>query len=88
MMKGETLLSLWQPLLQMIFSYNFPINMLRAVACCQQLHTALGEKLKAGHKPCKYFGNGCPSTQIWADRMNSGALDGLTHIYALHIERP
>jgi len=47
MMDGATLLSLGQPVLEKIFSYNFPINMLRAVACCQQLHTALGEKLKA-----------------------------------------
>ena len=46
-MEGATLLSLGQPLLEKVFSYNFPINMLRAVACCQQLHTALGEKLKA-----------------------------------------
>ena len=46
-MEGATLPSLGQPLLEKVFSYNFPINMLRAVACCQQLHTALGEKLKA-----------------------------------------
>ena len=46
MMEGATLLLLPKPLLEKVFSYNFPINMLRAVACCQQLHTALGEKLK------------------------------------------
>ena len=46
-MEGATLLSLGQPLLEKIFSWNFPINMLRAVACCQQLHKTLGEKLKA-----------------------------------------
>ena len=33
--------------MEKVFSYNFPINMLRAVACCQQLHTALGKKLTA-----------------------------------------
>ena len=47
MMEGAALLSLGQPLVERVFSWNFPINMLRAVACCQQLHTALGEKLKA-----------------------------------------
>jgi len=40
------ILSLRQTLVEKVFSYNFPINMLRAVACCQQLHTALGKKLK------------------------------------------
>ena len=47
MMEGATLLSLRQPLVENIFSYNFPLNGLRAVACCQQLHKTLGEKLKA-----------------------------------------
>lgn len=46
-MEGATLPSLQQPLLEKVFSYNFPIHMLRAVACCQKLHTALGMKLKA-----------------------------------------
>ena len=46
-MEGATLLSLPKPLVEKVFSYNFPINMLRAVACCQQLHTALNEKLTA-----------------------------------------
>ena len=46
-MEDATLLSLRQPLVEKVFSYNFPISMLRAVACCQQLHTALGKKLTA-----------------------------------------
>ena len=63
MMEGETLPSLPKPLVEKVFSLNFPINMLRAVACCQQLHTALGEKLKA-------------STHFaWADWVILGELD-------------
>ena len=47
MMEGATLPSLPKRLVEKIFSYNFPLNGLRAVACCQQLHKTLGEKLKA-----------------------------------------
>ena len=40
-----TLQSLPRRLLQEIFRYNFPVNMLRAVATCQNLHGTLAKQL-------------------------------------------
>ena len=38
-------------------------------------------KIDTGHKPCEYIGNGCPpSTQLWANRLNSGASESITHM--------
>ena len=45
--KGPVLQSLPGRLLSEVFNYNFPISMLKAVACCQHVHMALAEHLQA-----------------------------------------
>ena len=45
--KDAVLQSLSGRLLSEVFNYNYPISMLKAVACCQHVHMALAEDLKA-----------------------------------------
>ena len=45
--KGAVLQSLPGRLLSEVFNYNYPISMLKAVACSQDVHMALAEDLKA-----------------------------------------